>query len=188
MDVGLARLETARRRVLASRAVPPLSKRRFIARLPRRAVLARDRAVSAEVRDLRAAEHRRPRRAAISQEEVQGSDHPTTSCRSRSRRKLVAAPRRLEHRRVAPRRRRPPPATAGATPAGTVAGIVGVTSKSAEASIRSYNGRTHDNEWALVRTARRFGSCRWTPHGGARRARNRALMMVTERSRGGGLH
>ena len=55
-------------------------------------------------------------------------------------------------------------------------------------SIRSYNGRTHDNEWALVRTARRFGSCRWTPHGGARRARNRALMMVTERSRGGGLH
>jgi hypothetical protein len=40
----------------------------------------------------------------------------------------------------------------------------------------------------LVRTARRFGSCRWTPHGGARRARNRALMMVTERSRGGGLH
>ena len=61
-------------------------------------------------------------------------------------RKLVAAPRRLEHRRVAPRRR---------------------------------TGQ---------RTARRFGSCRWTPHGGARRARNRALMMVTERSRGGGLH
>jgi len=27
-----------------------------------------------------------------------------------------------------------------------------------------------------------------TPHGGARRARNRALMMVMERSRGGGLH
>jgi len=53
MDVGLARLETARRRVVASRAVPPLSKRRFIARLPRRAVLARDRAVWAEVRELR---------------------------------------------------------------------------------------------------------------------------------------
>jgi hypothetical protein len=46
MDVGLVRLETARRRVLASRAVPPLSKRRFIARLPRRAVLARDRAAN----------------------------------------------------------------------------------------------------------------------------------------------
>ena len=66
-------------RVLASRAAPPLSKRRFVARLPRRAVLARDRAVSAAVRDLRAAEHRRPRRAAISHEEVHGSDHPTTS-------------------------------------------------------------------------------------------------------------
>ncbi len=38
-------------------------------------------------------------------------------------------------------------------PAGaTVAGIIGVTSKSKDRSIRIYNGRTHYNEWAFVYT------------------------------------
>jgi type II secretory pathway pseudopilin PulG len=37
--------------------------------------------------------------------------------------------------------------------AGAVAGISGVTSKSKEASIRIYNGRSHYNEWAFVYVA-----------------------------------
>src|SRR5438067_1463261 len=35
----------------------------------------------------------------------------------------------------------------GASPGAVVAGVGGVTSKSREASIRIYNGRTHYNEW-----------------------------------------
>jgi len=41
-------------------------------------------------------------------------------------------------------------ATPGGAPAG---GIVGVTSKSTDASIRLYKGRSHYNEWAFVYTA-----------------------------------
>ncbi len=39
-----------------------------------------------------------------------------------------------------------------AGPAGPAGGIVGVTSKSKEKSIRIYNGRTHYNEWAFIFT------------------------------------
>lgn len=38
------------------------------------------------------------------------------------------------------------------TPGGAVGGIIGVTSKSKEKSIRLYNGRNHYNEWAFVLT------------------------------------
>jgi type II secretory pathway pseudopilin PulG len=40
----------------------------------------------------------------------------------------------------------------GGTGIQTTAGIVGVTSKSKDTSIRIYNGRTHYNEWAFVYT------------------------------------
>jgi type II secretory pathway pseudopilin PulG len=56
----------------------------------------------------------------------------------------------------------PTPASAGARPLGTSAvgtpgagapgGIIGVTSKSKDKSIRLYNGRSHYNEWAFVFT------------------------------------
>ena len=56
----------------------------------------------------------------------------------------------------------PTPASAGARPFGTSAigtpgagapgGIIGVTSKSKDKSIRLYNGRSHYNEWAFVFT------------------------------------
>jgi type II secretory pathway pseudopilin PulG len=39
------------------------------------------------------------------------------------------------------------------TGAGTTAGVIGVTSKSKDQSIRLYNGRGHYNEWAFVYTA-----------------------------------
>ena len=43
-------------------------------------------------------------------------------------------------------------AVVGAQPAGrgAVGGIIGVASKSTEASLRSYNGRTHYNEWQFI--------------------------------------
>jgi type II secretory pathway pseudopilin PulG len=42
--------------------------------------------------------------------------------------------------------------TPGATPGAAVGGIIGVTSKSPDASIRLYKGRSHYNEWAFVYT------------------------------------
>jgi type II secretory pathway pseudopilin PulG len=64
-------------------------------------------------------------------------------------------------------------ASASATPGagtaspttGATAGIIGVTSGSSDASIRTYNGRTHYNEWAFVSVAltQRAGA----PTGGA---------------------
>jgi hypothetical protein len=119
MDVGLARLETVRRRVLASRAVPPLSKDASSHGFAMAALLT---AMSIMAIALAAA---LPAWQQMMQREKEGGTFLQPS---------------------APRRR---------------------------------TGQ---------RTARRFGSWRWTAHGGARRARNRALMRVTERSRGGGLH
>ncbi len=47
----------------------------------------------------------------------------------------------------------------GSTGAGTQGGVIGVTSKSKDSSIKSYNGRDHYNEWAFVflQTAQRAG-------------------------------
>lgn len=42
------------------------------------------------------------------------------------------------------------PSTFGGQPAGPRGGIVGVASKSTEESMRTYNGRTHYNEWQFV--------------------------------------
>jgi hypothetical protein len=44
----------------------------------------------------------------------------------------------------------PTPAVQGRTGPGAPGGIIGVTSKSKEASIKIYNGRTKYNEWAFV--------------------------------------
>jgi type II secretory pathway pseudopilin PulG len=47
----------------------------------------------------------------------------------------------------------------GSTGVGTQGGVIGVTSKSKDASIKIYNGRDHYNEWAFVflQTAQRAG-------------------------------
>ena len=47
----------------------------------------------------------------------------------------------------------------GSTGAGTQGGVIGVTSKSKDASIKLYNGRDHYNQWAFVyvQTAQRPG-------------------------------
>lgn len=53
----------------------------------------------------------------------------------------------------------PTPAAGGTSPPGAAGGIIGVTSKSKERSIRLYNGRDRYNEWAFVyvQTAQRAG-------------------------------
>ena len=123
MDVGLARLDTARRRVLASRAVPPLSKDASSHGFAMAALLT---AMSIMAIALAAA---LPARQQMMQREKEEE--------------LVFLGRFLNR-------------------------------------LRRGAGRGSGQRGAR--------SCRWTPHGGARRARNRALMMVMERSRGGGLH
>jgi type II secretory pathway pseudopilin PulG len=50
----------------------------------------------------------------------------------------------------------------GSQPGGGVGGVMGVTSKSKDKSIRLYNGRSHYNEWAFV-----FTPQQQTPGGGA---------------------
>jgi type II secretory pathway pseudopilin PulG len=45
------------------------------------------------------------------------------------------------------------PFAGAATPGAAVGGIIGVTSKSTDTSIRLYKGRSHYNEWAFVYTA-----------------------------------
>jgi type II secretory pathway pseudopilin PulG len=45
-----------------------------------------------------------------------------------------------------------PPAAVGNPGVATVGGIIGVTSKSTDASIRLYKGRSHYNEWAFIYT------------------------------------
>jgi type II secretory pathway pseudopilin PulG len=45
------------------------------------------------------------------------------------------------------------PFAGAATPGTAVGGIIGVTSKSTDTSIRLYKGRSHYNEWAFVYTA-----------------------------------
>ena len=57
---------------------------------------------------------------------------------------------RRANRRTRPVSRRRPGRHAGRRPAG---GIIGVTSKSTDTSIRLYKGRSHYNEWAFVYTA-----------------------------------
>jgi len=64
--------------------------------------------------------------------------------------------------------RGPQPAGAAAPGGGTpVGGIIGVTSKSTDTSIRLYKGRSHYNEWAFVYTAPAAAPGAGGPGGGA---------------------
>ena len=142
--------------------------------LARPAVRARDRTVSAEVRQHLPADDRHPGRAALPSQEIQGSDYQRATS---SRFRLAAASRvRAECHR--PRAPDPPPfgggqrqggaptsgftfshdaqrsyehrATAFGQVPGPSIGIQGVVSKSKDSSIKIYNGRTKYNEWAFV--------------------------------------
>ena len=129
--------------------------------LPRPAVRPRHWPVRAEIRERESAQSRRAHRAALSPEEIQGSDHA---------RRFPDDPRRPDVARIddatgdAGRAGAGQQSAALAAPStrsaawwharrGATGGIVGVVSKSPDRSIRIYNGRTHYNEWAFVYTA-----------------------------------
>ncbi len=137
--------------------------------LPRQAVRARDRPVSAQVREHRAADDR----SCWSNNDFSGRNTKTrspttTSSRSMPTRRHSTARRRSDGAAAWPEcdaargtqrssnRCKPVSAAPGV---GAQGGVIGVTSKSKDASIKIYNGRTHYNEWAFVyiQTAQRPG-------------------------------